>query len=183
MEDSSNLIISRLMADDETAIVDLSREYGEELGLVIVSITRSKELAEDALQDTLIAIWNQRDRLGEVQNFRSYLRTIARRRAIDLVRKEASRRVIEGAAAESEFIITPFYSNAGANKVDSQDFSWQVHGVLKTLPKRCREIFLMHWVGGLSYGEIADTLEIARETVHKQMYRAMKEISARFKKI
>lgn len=169
-------IIASLQAGDAQALHHLSRLYSRELCAIAMRITGSSDLAQEVFQDVLLNVWEQRKTLEKVVDLKAFLSKIARRRAIDLVRKERSQyRLADRIAAEQRPDLSRTV-NQGANLIDAEDRRVLIYGVLNTLPPRCREIFLMHWEGGLSYAEIAETLEIARETVHKQMSRAMRTL-------
>ena len=51
-----------------------------------------------------------------------------------------------------------------------------VRSAIDRLPPRCREVFLLSRDGGLTYAEIARTLEISVKTVETQMGRALKSL-------
>jgi RNA polymerase sigma-70 factor (ECF subfamily) len=53
-----------------------------------------------------------------------------------------------------------------------------VQEAINRLPPRCREIFLLSRDGGLTYAEIARSLEISVKTVETQMGRALKALRA-----
>jgi len=173
-------LVARLQKGDSDALHDLSQAYAHELGVIAVSITGSRDLAQEVFQDVLLSVWDQRAALADIIDFTAFLRKITRRRAIDLVRKERSQARISEQLGLQQLSYLDRSENLGAKTIDSEDLRTQILSVLQTVPPRCREIFLMHWEGQMSYAEIADTLDIARETVHKQMSRAMRTLIAHF---
>jgi RNA polymerase sigma factor (sigma-70 family) len=59
-----------------------------------------------------------------------------------------------------------------------QEVAVAVQAAINRLPPRCREIFLLSRDGGLTYAEIARSLEISVKTVETQMGRALKSLRA-----
>lgn len=53
---------------------------------------RNKQDSEDLAQETMLAIWENRETLDPNKNFRSYLYTIARNKSLNYLRDNAKRR-------------------------------------------------------------------------------------------
>ena len=52
----------------------------------------------------------------------------------------------------------------------------QIHSAIQSLPEKCRQVFLMSKINGLSYAEIAEYLGISVKTVENQIVRGLKLI-------
>ena len=52
----------------------------------------------------------------------------------------------------------------------------QIHKAIQSLPEKCRQVFLLSKINGLSYAEIADHLGISVKTVENQIVRGLKLI-------
>ena len=52
----------------------------------------------------------------------------------------------------------------------------QIHSAIHSLPEKCRQVFLMSKINGLSYAEIAEYLGISVKTVENQIVRGLKLI-------
>ncbi len=173
-------IVSRLQADDTSVLLDVSEQYATDIYAIAHSITGRSDLAQDIVQDVLVKLWDQRSELSRVYDISGFLRRIARHRSIDVLRHEqAQERLAEQVARRGE-VTNRYHVNPGQSNVESADVRAIVFSVLETIPARCREIFLMHWEGELSYAEIAETLGITSGTVRTQIYRAMKALSVYF---
>jgi RNA polymerase sigma factor (sigma-70 family) len=57
---------------------------------------------------------------------------------------------------------------------EPDEFKSRVWKAIRKLPRRRKLIFLLHKVHGLSYMEIAESLEISVKTVDNQMWQALK---------
>jgi len=57
--------------------------------------------------------------------------------------------------------------------IDAREQMRSVEEAILHLPERCREVFLLSRFGGLSYAEIAASLDISQSTVEKHVARAI----------
>ncbi|TBU75442.1 RNA polymerase sigma factor [Phytopseudomonas daroniae] len=130
----------------------------------------STSLAEDIAQETWLrlASRNFAERIG---NPRAYLFRIATNIGTDHQRHhgmgievQADHRVIE---------LVPAYGVDPARSVQYHDELRRLLQVVEDLPPRCREIFVLCRVEGLSHGEIAERLGISKSTVVSQMVKAL----------
>ncbi len=89
-------LISACAIGAESAFEQLYRLTSSQLFGVLKRILKTDALAEEALQDTYVKIWNHADRYeGEKSAPRTWLVSIARNHAIDLLRKRRSREDVE----------------------------------------------------------------------------------------
>lgn len=133
---------------------------------------RSREAAEEVVQDVLFRIWCQRGRLTEVELLPYTYRSVANA-AISRVRSERAMHTrdlhLERAAAE----VDP------PSQVDaSQDLEAHVLQAIEDLPDRCRLVFLLSRDAGLTYAAIAQRLGISPKTVENQIVRALRLLRA-----
>lgn len=140
-----------------------------------LGITKSREDAEDTVQETLIRIWQQRDQWETIESMRAYSLTLCRNQALDLVKK-ASRR-------EESLDDRPAAETGGANPYEgiiSQDRMNTVRQILDTLPEKQRSCMQLRDFEGYSYREIAQMLGITEEQVKVSIFRARQTLKKRF---
>ena len=66
-------------------------------------------------------------------------------------------------------------SSAAADPGD--DRASLVRQSVRRLPEKAREVILLHYFSGLSYEEIADTLETSPQAVHGRLIRARRKMA------
>lgn len=140
-----------------------------------LGITKSREDAEDTVQETLIRIWQQRDKWETIESMRAYSLTLCRNQALDLVKK-ASRR-------EESLDDQPSAETNGENPYEgiiSQDRMNTVRQILDTLPEKQRSCMQLRDFEGYSYKEIAQALGITEEQVKVNIFRARQTLKKRF---
>lgn len=125
---------------------------------------------DDIVQETYARLFQQR-RDGRTFEARSYLFPIARNLAIDIFRR--SRTVAVGGPGElarfGTFAETP---NAAESACREQEVAL-LHQAIAELPRRCREVFSLRRLHGLSHREIAQRLHISENTVDAQLCTAI----------
>ena len=70
-------------------LADLYRYHQKSMMQIAMSILHRKEDAEDAVQNSILAISRHMDKLGDIEDYRTkaYMQTVVRNAAIDLYRK------------------------------------------------------------------------------------------------
>ena len=169
---------------------------GEELAKVLEShrnyllryalfLLRDTSLAEDAVQDTLIAALARRDSFEGRSQLRTWLTSILKHKVIDLARKrgrglpaDAMQLGEEDDSADSSFNSRGRWIDPPANwglpdaALESSQF-WRVYQeCCQRMPERHALVFSMREVMDLSTEEICKKLEISRSNLHVILYRA-----------
>ena len=68
-------------------VEELFVRYEARLGRFLAQVTRSRQLAEDLLQETFVVAVRERDRLATIANAEAWLFGIARNRALHALRR------------------------------------------------------------------------------------------------
>ena len=131
-------------------------------------MTRDAALAEDAAQEAFLRAFRALDRYRPQSSFRAWVRTIAIRCAIDLVR----RRRPELPLSDTER--SPRDEGAGHEDADL------LRAALAELSALDRELMIARELEGVSDRELALRFEITLSSVRVRMHRARKKIRARF---
>ena len=127
-------------------------------------LTGSADLAEDLVQEVFVRVLRSADRYQPRDRDRAWLFRIAKNAFIDQVRRNGVR---------TEMPVIPAVSVAA-----TQDLRVELRRALEALPDQERDAFLLAEVGGLSYAEIADTLEGTAPAVRGSIYRARQALRA-----
>lgn len=140
-------------------------------------ITLNREEAEDVVQDTLIKVWNARDRWLELDSIEAYSLTIARNLSLDRIKKmenqndsleeQKTERLDENTSTPSERMIQKDKLNIVKNIIDE-------------LPEKQRSCLQLRDIEGKSYKEIADILSITEDQVKVNIFRARQTVKQRF---
>jgi RNA polymerase sigma-70 factor, ECF subfamily len=170
---SDSELVRRIREGDERALEIVFRSHFQGMAAFVERYVRSPDTAEELVQDIFLKIWTKRERLTEIGSLKTYLYRAARNQALNHLRRlKLERRWQE----EQAFAGEPTTTFAADEDASGQELAETVQAAIERLPPRCREIFLLSRDGGLTYAEIARTLEISVKTVETQMGRALKAL-------
>lgn len=132
----------------------------------IHSYLKNKQDSEDLAQETMLAIWENRETLDPNKNFRSYLYTIARNKSLNYLRDNAKRRR-GNSLQESENLINTLAlsSNSVEQEIIGLELQEFIERIYLSLPEKVVRTFKMSRQDGLTYKEIAKKLGITTKVV------------------
>ena len=132
---------------------------------------RSREDAEEVVQDTFVKIWENRATLNEDLSFNSYLFTIAKNIIINKVRKKvAEPRVFDTIVEHSA------QDESTENEIIYRDITSVAERAIQNLPAQRQLVYNLSRKDGLTYEEIGTQLGISSRTVEAHLRKALKSI-------
>jgi RNA polymerase sigma-70 factor, ECF subfamily len=162
-------LVAAATAGDLRAFDALVRRYRPAVILLASQILRTRELAEDAAQDALLAAYAALPRLAEPARFDAWLGAIARHRAKRLAAGEARQPVpIE------EVVLA--YTPALAERVVENDLARKVRCALRRLPEEIRPVVELYYLEGWRVGQIAGFLGLPETTVKWRLHAGRKQL-------
>lgn len=164
-EDEHAFLIKNLQADDEIVFEEIYHLYKKPLFQIALRYLKEKELAEDALQDVFIKLWNCRHQLTTDSSLRGWLHTSLKHHILNVIRTEQNRIRIAVQAASTN----PGYSNLTEQELNYRESKKLIVNGIKTLSEGKRKIFILSVMEGYSNREIASMLNISEHTVRSQI--------------
>lgn len=166
-------IASGVANGEERALEAAFDLYGGAVNAMALRVLRDESLAEDTTQDVFVAFWNDASKFDSNRgSLRTFLITLAHRRAVDTVRSEVSRTKREEKTRERD--VAPDLEE----EVWARTLGTSVHEALATLSEPEREAITLAYFGGLSYVEVAKRLGAPEGTVKSRIRLGMKKLSA-----
>jgi RNA polymerase sigma factor (sigma-70 family) len=159
-----------LLAGD--AIARLVREEGTRVLATLTRVTGSLDLAEDVTQDAILRALETWPRDGVPENPRGWLVVTAKRRAIDLIRREARR---AGKEAEAVALLDPIPEPAEVVRDDLLRLVFTC--CHPSLAVEAQVALALRTLGGLSTAEVARGLMVPEATMAKRLTRAKQKIT------
>jgi RNA polymerase sigma-70 factor (ECF subfamily) len=133
---------------------------------VAARLVGSEDLAWDATQEALLALWNSPE---PPANLSAWLLRAVRYRGLHLLRTRSRQRKHERQAAA----LRPKVSDEEPGDVcQRQEWLRQIEAALGRLPAEQREVFALCELEGKDYAEAAARLEIPVGTVRSRLHRA-----------
>jgi RNA polymerase sigma-70 factor, ECF subfamily len=179
MEDARDReLLARVRAGDPegAAFRELFRRNAGVAKSVALRVTRSDELAEEAVQEGFLQLWRAPERFDEARaTVRRWLLTMVHARAVDLVRREqAQRRRTEEIAAEPIVIADP--SDDVVAEVVRPSEAASVRAALASLPEAQRQVIELMYFRGVSQSGVAEALGLPLGTVKSRTLLAMRKL-------
>lgn len=158
--DEANLV-QRLIQQDQTALSELYTQFGGLVYSIAMRVVQNPVLAEEVTQDAFLKVWHQPSSWDPSRGkFVSWLLTITRYTAIDLLRKEQRRPVQDAVELEDLRI--------GSGSV-MDDPIWQdgrlLRSLLENLPVEQVQVIELAFFEGMSHSEMAEHLSLPLGTV------------------
>jgi RNA polymerase sigma-70 factor (ECF subfamily) len=133
--------------------------HAQPLYAFLLNLTHDEDDTRDLLQEIFVKLARNPKLLTGVRDERAFLIRLAHNAAIDLIRRRGTRdKTRENFAAET---VSPF---APATDPDEQTFRVALAGVLTELPAEQRAVVHLKLWEGLTFEEIAGTLDIPPNT-------------------
>jgi RNA polymerase sigma-70 factor (ECF subfamily) len=129
---------------------------------------------EDVVQETLLAIHNQRHTVDFAQPLTAWLYAIARYKMVDLLRRRAGREALHEPIDDHADLL------AGADPV-AGEARRDLLGLLEQLPDRQRLPILHTKLEGLSVAEAAKRTGMSESAVKVGVHRGLKALAARIR--
>jgi RNA polymerase sigma-70 factor (ECF subfamily) len=147
----------------------------DKLFRLALSITGSKEDAEDVVQDVLLRILNKND-WEKIENIEAYCFRSTRNRALDTISLKDNQ-----AEAFPDNFDYPMQENI-EQRMEAQEQIDFVEKWLVKLPEKQQTIFRLREIEELSYKEIASILNIKEEQVKIILFRLRRKLKDYFDK-
>lgn len=171
-------LVQRAAAGDDDAFAELFRRYRDKVHRLCFRFTRDHDEAMDLLQTTFIKVHRSLASYREESSFATWIARIATNCAIDAARAKRREGQVEldddlepEAAAGAEGIV-PQPALAPQGAALNRELGEAIAEAVDRLSEKHRSVFTLHCVEGMSYQQIADTLEISIGTVMSRLFHA-----------
>ena len=161
---------------NERAFRLLFDNHHQRLGAHIFHLTKSHEMAEEVVQDVFLKIWTNRGSLSEVQNFHAYLYVISKNHALNCLKKLARERIDMAELELHEHILL------SEDSTDDNSRYLLIDEAIDQLPPQQQRVYLMSRHDRFKQSQIAEELNLSRETVKKYLKIASESITGYIRK-
>ena len=173
-------LIARAAEGDERAMAVLYDRYGQVLYAVAYRIVGQRADAEEVVLDAFSQAWRDATRFESARgSVAGWLTTIARSRALDLVRARSRRDRITASAAADRPDSPPAmggWRTDPSSGVDHTERREQVQQALETLSPPQRRAIELAFFEGLSQSEIAELLQEPLGTIKTRVRLGMHKL-------
>jgi RNA polymerase sigma-70 factor, ECF subfamily len=157
-------LLRRIGQGDEDAMALFYREHGRVVFAQVLLVAGQRVLAEEIVQDTMLAVWRGAGAFRGESSVRSWVIAIARRQTRDRLRGPRLR------AVDDTFLADQPGSGPGPEvmALDRAELA-EVRDAIRQLAPAHREVLGLAFGSGLSLPEVASVLEIPVGTVKSRL--------------
>jgi RNA polymerase sigma-70 factor (ECF subfamily) len=153
---------------DQTSYKRLFEESYEPLCNLAFSVLDNYDLSEDVVQEVFVHLWQLRNKLEIRTNIKNYLFSAVRNKAIEKLRRQK---------LDEKYRLDVKQSQISFEEDDQGDYEKyliisKLYKSIDKLPDKCRMIFKMAKLDGMTYNEISEELNLSIKTIESQMRRA-----------
>jgi RNA polymerase sigma factor (sigma-70 family) len=163
-------LVTAAQRGDAEAFAALARLSADRLFAIAVRVTRDRHRAEDALQQALIATWQELPRLRDPERFEAWTYRLVVRFAVQESR--GGRQPGRDVYALPEHEPTPGDAVADVATRDQLE-----RGFRRLTPEQ-RAVIVLHFHAGLSLAEVADVIGVPLGTVGSRLHYAKRALRA-----
>lgn len=129
-----------------------------------------RSVVEDLVQDFFVYLWIEAPRLQIRSSLKSYLYVAVKNRCLDY---QKHHKITEKYQAFIHFS-SEKEDNSTDNFIAESELRQAIQSSMGKMPPRCREIFELSRLNGLTNQEISDKLDISKRTVEIQISNSLK---------
>jgi RNA polymerase sigma-70 factor (ECF subfamily) len=177
IERSDDQLMKAVVNRESEALECIYMRYESLLRTVILGVIRDESEVDDILHDVLLQVWEQGDRYNpNEKGLRGLLVTLARRRALDRLRRRAAyRRATESLKKDIDNPLTNEITTT-SHQLENSDLSDLLSRVIQLLPEAQKEVINLAFFKGMSQREIASQRRISLGTVKTRLHLAQRKL-------
>lgn len=175
-------LVQRVRTGDQRAFKLLVERYQRKVYAVAVGMLKDREEARDVAQEAFVKVYKYLDHFKGDASFYTWLYRITVNICIDVLRRKGSAKgddhveFDEGVRFDtSEANIGALGTRLGTNPQKSalrKELADRITEAINQIPEAHRKILLLREVEGMSYEELAQTLNIPKGTVMSRLFHA-----------
>jgi RNA polymerase sigma-70 factor (ECF subfamily) len=164
--------VTRSKAGDTEAFGELVRRYQKTVFRIVLRMVKSQDDADDLTQDTFVRAHRGLKTFKEEFDFHPWLYRIAVNQAINFINKRKRQATVDVDAVPESEIKPGTTPESPMQAASRQELLGRLEVALERLPEEQRTVFLLRVQEGLSYEEIAKTMDTPKGTVMSRLARA-----------
>lgn len=182
MENLTSLA-ERIRGGDRAAFNELYLLYHSPLKSYGRSFLSATE-AEDIVQDVFFNVWLHKENIDVARSLKAYLFRSVYNSALNALKKKQPDQNLSDYQQSLESLKCQYYdpdSNEIIQSLYNNDIRIYINEAIKSLPSRCKEVFLLSYIENMPSKDISKKLDLSLSTVHNHIYNALKQLREKLK--
>ena len=166
-------LFNALSSGNWSALRELYNRYWDDLFHTAFKKTKSREVAEELVQDLFVELWQRRATLN-VKHPEGYLHTAIRYAVIDYIRLQAR----QADFLEFQESFAEVKTNSMEEALSYDDLVYRIEDELSKMPEKTQEVFRLSRFDGQSIPEISDKMSLSEKAIEYHLSKALKILRA-----
>lgn len=163
---------------DEPCWAELIRRYANLIYVVSLRILNNNSDAEDAMQNVFIKIQNYADRTNELESAVNWVKTVATREALLILRKRRNQERIKN-YVKTNIQEPNMNQNENANANENHTY---LLSLINSLPDKLKTTLSLHYFAEMTYEEIGNKMNVDKSTISRWVDKGIDTINKKLKK-
>jgi RNA polymerase sigma-70 factor (family 1) len=166
---SDEELFALVQRDDKKAFEQLYDRYWSFLLDYAYKPLQCRQKAEDLVQEIFISLYQRRNTITFSVSLRAYLSQALKFKVMNEYRSQVVREKYQRSISSKHY-----YSSDVAHHCETKELEHSIYRLVKLLPEKCKQVFLLSRNEDYSYKEISGGLGISVSTVEKHISKALK---------
>jgi len=180
-------LVQRVQAGDTAAFRALFDKYHRRAFAVAMGVVKNEDDALDAVQEAFVKVHKNIHKFQGSSSFYTWLYRIVMNVSIDHIRRTSRRKNLdfderalhEESEVAGDGALVPSVTNANPGKAAlRRELGSAIQAALQELPEHHRAVIILREIEGMSYEQMAETLDVPKGTVMSRLFHARKKMQA-----
>jgi len=180
-------LVRRVQGGDSAAFRMLFDKYHRRAFAVAMGVVKNEDDALDAVQEAFVKVHKNIHKFEGSSSFYTWLYRIVMNVSIDHVRRTSRRRNLDfderalhqQSEVAGDGALVPSMTDANPGKAAlRRELGGAIGAALQELPDHHRAVIVLREIEGMSYEEMAETLEVPKGTIMSRLFHARKKMQA-----
>ena len=171
--DTEKELLTLISKGDEKAFQSLFSSYYEKLFNYVLSIVKSRQVAEELVMDVFLKIWLGKEIVSRIEKFNAFVFRVAHNKSIDFLRSVARDPKFQDLLWEQIQISNNTYADS---TVLDREYEAKLREAVSLLSPQKKKIYQMSREEDMTHDQIAVQLNLSRHTVNNHIVEARRFI-------
>ena len=154
----------------QTEFIDIVMPFKDKLYRMAKRLLVSNEEAEDATQEVLIKLWNNRSKMEDYKNIEAFSMTMTKNLCLDRLKSKQAQNL--------KLVHSNYQDNSAAlhKRVEARDSVSWISRMIEELPEQQKMIVQLRDIEQYEFSEIAEMLQMNETAIRVSLSRARKTL-------
>jgi RNA polymerase sigma factor (sigma-70 family) len=169
-------LLLQIQQNDEQALASLMRLYYDNLYSYATKFTKDHALVKDCIQEVFISLWQRRETANTILSPKYYFLRAIKNKILKALHKGSRNPSLANLQDEYEFFHEFSIEEIIIQRQISDERAKKIRNTLMLLSKKQKEIIYLKFYQYLDHGQIAEMMNINRQSVYNLLHETMHKL-------